>query len=172
MICISNILLRVCARWGWPSAVRVLLDRGADPYDSSDDGENALHRAIAGRHPEIVDSLIHRYPGIAFTKGVCLELPLCWAYVVACVPGRRMESKSKRQRRSLESLRLLLNAGTLGVADENILLSAVTVGDLPVIRLLMSFGADPFTKGGNGECALEIAKRSDDQDVIRALTGG
>ena len=52
--------LQLAAFFGHPDAARLLLERGAavDAASGNDAGLRALHSAVAGRHPEVVDLLL------------------------------------------------------------------------------------------------------------------
>lgn len=167
---ISGFLLRLCARLGYLDGCVALLSRGANPHEENEDGENAFHRAIAGKHPGIVRVLIERSSELVSNEVANQEAPLCWAYAVACVPGRRTEAQDEHHRRSLDSLRTLLEAGALEKECENVLSAAVTAGDVIVAELLMRFGAAPERRNTGDRSAFEIASASDDSKMVNILT--
>lgn len=164
-----NVLLRISARWGWLRAVQRLLDYGADPCELDEYGDCALQRAITGRNPDVVEHLISRCPEVVNVKMAGLLSSLCWAYATACVPKRRNKPQSPKERRSFRSLQILLEAGALRFEKEDILGAAVKSGDLPIVQILISFGADPRKPDDEGVSPLDVANAMDDQEILNLL---
>jgi ankyrin repeat protein len=135
-------LLIAASRSGSSPVVRLLLDHGANPSDRDSGGRTVLNRAGSSGDPELIHLLLDRG---ADRK----PLPLAAAVRVGCSSCADLLMKFAEQRD--------LN---------NALTSAVQVGDVQSIKLLLDRGA----RGADGVLpALVLSPESLPMDVVKTL---
>lgn len=90
-------------RTGHHDAVPALLELGLDPTIPDDDGETALHLAVAARSPAVLDALLAVHPRVD-VRNFRDETPLTRAYrepdpeLRAALAGRLLRAGARRQR--------------------------------------------------------------------------
>jgi ankyrin repeat protein len=132
---------------GEVSAVRLLLERGADPTVRDEMWEStAIGWSDGGKQPELIDELF-RHSKVDILDAVEL--------------GRH-----KIVRRMLEADSTLANAPD---GKGGALRCAAFKGDVRMVVLLLEFGADPSLCNENGHSALDYAEKSGHDELSKLL---
>jgi ankyrin repeat protein len=156
-----NEALRSAAHGDDVAFVNALLEAGADPKNASDNGWTALMLAATYGSAEIVDVLIEAGSDVNACDKNCGGQPvLVWAV------GTGKESTRK--------LRSLLKAGAdknrTSSRENNALMQAARIGDLPAVELLLQEGLRPSHRDMDGETPLIAAARCyANANVMKAL---
>ena len=148
--------LAEAARRADASAVRALLDGGADANAPEADGTTALHWAVRLDDLELAELLID---GGADPRAVnAFGVPPLW---LAAVNG------------SAAMIELLLDAGadpgTAVAAGETVLMTAARTGRVDAIEVLLAHGADVDATQREGQTALMWAATEGHADAVRTL---
>ena len=193
--------LHSAAQRGDLAAVRLLLERGADP-NAREEGDNTtpLHWAAAGRHLEIVRALLDAGGDVHGIGDVHEMDAIGWATFYHA----HEDNPNELSPRTRETVALLVARGA-----RHHIFSAICTGDLNLIRtvvaqdpkalerrmskfeqrltpihfaisrkrydildLLIALGADMEAKDGHGETALEAALMRGDREAARRLRVG
>jgi ankyrin repeat protein len=166
------------ARQGATDAVRVLADAGADLGAADPDGNTALLLAIVNGHYDLAQALIEAGAEVnqADARGMAPLYAAVDRHTPVWVFGRPTRPSPNR----LDSLAIVTallagganpNAALTGkvlpryMRDQDDVLGAGTTplmraaksGDVPVMRLLLAKGADPFRRQANHTTALMLA---------------
>ena len=138
------------------SAVRALLDGGADANAPEADGTTALHWAVRLDDLELADLLIDA--GADAGAANAFDIPPLW---LAAVNG------------SAAMIELLIDAGadpgTAVAAGETVLMMAARTGRVDAIEALLARGADVDALQRTGQTALMWAATEGHADAVRAL---
>jgi ankyrin repeat protein len=130
---------------GYFDIVKLLLDRGATIDDKDNAGFNSLMLASQGGHLAIVELLLDRGANVNFTCNIKMTALMRASYV-----------------RHLATVKLLLDRGANIEAKDRYgdtsLHYACKSGqsNIPVIKLLLSYGADPNIKNNDGQKPIDL----------------
>ena len=160
-------LLIEAARHGHGEVVATLLRAGASAGIRDQDGRTALHRAAADGHADIVRQLLKHEAGVDVRDRAGTT-----ALMAAARGGHAAV------------VRMLLAAGAgMNFVDEAVaqgngsaqgmsaLIYAVDGGHTEVIRLLLQHGAQANLRSSRGENALELARRTGNEEAVALLSG-
>jgi ankyrin repeat protein len=184
--------LMAASRGGHLSTVRLLLDRGANPLlvSAGDHQSDALLDAIRSRHPKVV-RVLAEHPKLASRLDAalcfsvdadyseCIDVLLdCGANpnAIDCRDGRAALMKAVALRH-YNLIEMLLKRG----ADVNAfnssgsctpLMLAVLIQDADIIESLLRAGADINLTDHEGRTALDMAKQSNNIQIMNILSPG
>lgn len=162
-------------------AVRLLLDRGASPFDLTPDGLTLVELAALAGHSDIVHLLLERAPPLldaALQRPVlglsaCCEAELVDVLTQVLDRGFDANTHNDDGITALEcacdnanepGARLLLERGARLSGDNMTLFKAVAAGSLPIVELLLQRGASAKTPN-----LLQLAASVQHVGIVRAL---
>jgi len=144
--------LHVAAAHGQDDMVRYLLNSKANVYAEDNRGHTALHAAALGGHVETVKALVaHRSPLHHMSRNG--ETPL---YIAV-------------SERNPEMVACLLELGASPKLEPRLLGSAVTVGDVRILVMLINAGASIERRDAKGRTALLLACQTGQFKMAEAL---
>jgi ankyrin repeat protein len=166
--------LMAAASAGNTDVVRFLLGQGADPLLTDENGKTALDRARQDGANDIVKLLDyyiqHKQLPEDARKGAAPTGP--WAKF-----NNRMKGQALVRDASggyLEEVKSIVTGGgdvnwQLQPSGLSPLMSAASGGHTDIVRYLLSQGADPALKDENGKTALDYARQSGANDIVKLL---
>jgi len=144
-------LLHVAANWGRTAMCRYLVQRGADPRRTCNDGQTALHFAIC-TSPETIRYLVR--------EAGCRDM-----IDRATVNGSTPVKLAAGYRRDC-AMELLASGADIDIRDSNrakALHGACLAGaGAPMVTLLLDAGCDPTERDARGETPADDARNDDD----------
>lgn len=185
----GNTPLMLASQQGHNQVVEFLLQKDANPNHQNQDGDGALHEAVAGQHVEAVKLLISAGANVNM-RNKTLFTPLhqsVWGNSCPHIVQILLDAGAKWEKRIdfpltpmhlaahhgfAESMKTLLEAK----ADPNVKggLSGRTPLHLAVesqstVEVLLAHGADVTAKTKDGETALHCAARVGNEEVVKLL---
>ena len=139
------------------TAVRALVDQGADVNTPQRDGATALHWAAHWNDVETADLLIHAGARVDATNGYGVT-PLS----LACTNGNAPMVDAL--------LRAGANANATRTVGETVLMTCARTGNVDAVKALLAYGADVSAKEPEaGQTALMWAAAQDHEEIVRVL---
>ena len=140
------------------NAVKILLEKGADPNTRDKDGRNALMVMSMEPRPAALPGM-RRF--VSIVRGV--PIGVTGGHIIFVEDGNQVQSIGEA----------LLQAGCdVNAADSNgrtPLMYAARYNRLPAVRLLLLGGADIKARDKSGMTALDLAKQFGGQEMLRLL---
>jgi ankyrin repeat protein len=145
--------LLIAARWGSASTARALIDARADVNAKDGDGRTALVLAAKGEDPQLASLLIDAGADVN-AKDENENTPL----MIAADEDR------------VQTIKALIEAGAkIDARDEDGQTALMRSSAAETVLLLLNAGADFTLKDKEGQTALSLARKSEQEDVIKLL---
>jgi ankyrin repeat protein len=150
-------LLCLAARKGNTTAVKVLLEHGADPNLLASNRQPPLYWALVSGHRSTVDALLNAHADLR-----------------AETPGHRtLLATAAYSLPDVELFELFLKAGVdinkSDIGGQTPLMGAAQTNDLSAVRFLLAHGADPTVVDSHNRSAAWYARQRNDEKVAQLL---